>query len=72
VSDESLAVAAALKWLAGSGSRNRAALASTRFGDERDAALRRLVGFLKRRGFGGEAVRRAVAAVDEAVRRPDA
>ena len=72
VTDESLAVEAALKWLAGGGARNRAALASARFGDERDAALRRLIGLLKRRGFGGDAVRRAVAAVDEAVRRSDA
>jgi len=72
VSDESLAVAVALRWLAGRGARERDALASARFGDPRDAALRRLIGFLQRRGFGGEAVRRAVAAVDDAVRRPGA
>jgi regulatory protein len=71
VSDEALAVEVALKWLAGRGARDRDALASERFGDDRDAALRRLIGFLKRRGFGGEAVRRAVAAVDEAVRRSE-
>ena len=69
--DASLAVEVALKWLAGRGTRDRAALASARFGDERDAALRRLVGFLKRRGFGGDAVRAAVAAVDEAMRASD-
>jgi regulatory protein len=70
-SDESLAVEAALEWLGGRGPRERDALASARFGRERDGALRRLVGFLERRGFGGDAVRRAVAAVDEAVRRED-
>jgi regulatory protein len=70
-SDEAIAVEVALDWLAGRGARNRDALASARFGDERDAALRRLVGFLKRRGFGGDAVRGAVAAVDEALRTRD-
>jgi regulatory protein len=70
-SDEALAVEVALAWVARRAARDRDALASARFGDERDAALRRLVGFLKRRGFGGDAVRRAVAAVDEAVRRSE-
>ncbi|MSR35210.1 MAG: regulatory protein RecX [Gemmatimonadetes bacterium] len=69
VSAESLAVDVALRWLAGRGAREREALASERFGEQRDAALRRLVGFLQRRGFRGEAVRRAIAAVDEAVSR---
>jgi regulatory protein len=68
-SDEALAIQVALKWLTGKGARDREALASARFGEGRDAALRRLIGFLQRRGFGGDAVRRAVAAVDEAVRR---
>lgn len=68
-SDGSLAVEVALRWLAGRGAREREALASARFGEERDAALRRLVGFLKRRGFGGDAVRSAVTAVDADVAR---
>jgi regulatory protein len=71
VSDESLAIEAALKWLRGKGARERDALVSARFGPDRDSALRRLIGFLKRRGFGGEAVRSALAAVDEAARRPE-
>jgi regulatory protein len=66
--DESIAVSVALRWLNGRGAREREALASGRFGEARDAALHRLIGFLRRRGFGGEAVRSAVAAVDAAVR----
>lgn len=56
VTDESLAVQVALRWLFGKGAQERPALASASFGSERETALRCLVGFLKRRGFGGEAV----------------
>lgn len=66
---DSLAVEVALRWLSRRGAGEREGLASARFGERRDAALRRLVGFLQRRGFGGDAVRRAVAAVDDALRR---
>lgn len=69
--DRSLAVSVALRWLGGAGARERPALASTEYGGEREAALRRLVGFLKRRGFGGDAVSAAVAAVQEEARRAD-
>lgn len=62
--EAALAVEAALKWLRGRGSREREALISPSFSAEREGALRRLLGFLKRRGFGGEAVRKAVEAVD--------
>ena len=69
--DQSLAVSVALRWLSGKGARERAALASAAYGGEREGALRRLIGFLQRRGFGGDAVRAAVAAVDAEARRAE-
>lgn len=67
--DVTLAAAIALRWLAGGGARERTALASPRFGEDREAALRRLIAYLKRRGFGGEAIRRALETVDREVER---
>ena len=79
--DEALAVAAALRWLKRSGEDVRRALAgeapegsryARRFGapSPRAAAIRRLTVFLRGRGFGGEAVRAAVAAAEHAARVP--
>ena len=79
--DEALAVAAALRWLERSGEDVRRALAgeapegsryARRFGapSPRAAAIRRLTVFLRGRGFGGEAVRAAVAAAEHAARVP--
>lgn len=67
VTDESLAIGAAIRWLQGKGPRDRAALAAPAFSAERQGALRRL-SFLQRRGFGSGAVRDAVAAVDASLR----
>lgn len=81
VSDRALAVECALEWLARR-SRERSALTESEprggaFGGARRmggssprvAAIRRLTNFLRGRGFGGEAVRAAVAAAEAEARR---
>ena len=60
------AVEVALKWLRTRSDAVAAGLAGAPFTPERERALRRLRGYLARRGFGGEVLRRAVDAAVEA------
>ena len=60
-----LAVEVALKWLRTRSDAVASGLAGAPFTPERERALRRLHGYLARRGFGGEDLRRAVDAAVE-------
>jgi len=65
VSDEALAVEAALGWLGRQSPRIRRGLLEPPFSDPRERARRRLQGYLARRGFRGSALYRAVEVAEE-------
>lgn len=67
VREDALATRAALAWLSRQRPEVRQGLARKDRSPERERATRRLSGFLARRGFGGEAARKAMQAAVEAV-----
>jgi regulatory protein len=70
VAEDGLASQAALAWVRRQRPDAREALAARDRSPERERAVRRLSGFLARRGFTGDVVRAAVAAAVDAARAP--
>lgn len=67
VREEELVVDVALGWLRRQSPRIREGLTAERFSDAREKARRRLVGYLRRRGFRGGTVHRGLEAVEAEV-----
>lgn len=68
VREEELAVRTALGWLRRQSAKQQRSLVAERFSDERERARRRLHGYLRRRGFGGQVLVRAVEAAESKAR----
>jgi hypothetical protein len=68
VSPADLSIKAAAGWIQKQSSRTRTELLGDRFSPEREKIRRRLYGFLSRRGFRGDAVRRGMEAGEEKAR----